>query len=358
MAAPSVRAVGTPTTGASATFVPNIPAHAAGDILILSVSNSHNAMSAPAGGWALVTGSGQGNGAGGAAADSVYCFVYWLRAASGAESNPTVDPGTGVALGVIISVQGCIASGDPFDAIVNGQSTVGTSPLSIPSPTTTGADRLILGTVATDRDEPSTGTFFSTPTNADLTGIVLQVNRTISSSSGAGLGIWSGTKATAGAVANSSMAAGAAEEWAYTVVALLPAASTQDLTPSLVTNTQTFHGPTITTGAVSLTPALFTNTQTFYAATVTSSYALQPGLLTNTQTFHGPTITVGAVTLAPSLVTNDQVFYGPTVAIVVPSVDPPTRRIRSGPINYTLTRSPVLSLGRSPVSGLPRRRVN
>ena len=85
------------------------------------------------------------------------------------------------------------------------------------------------------------------------------------------------------------------------------------LTPSLITNSQTFYAPTVTPGAVTLAPSLVTNTQTFYAATVSTSNTLQPSLLTDDQTFYAPTVSVGAVTLAPSLVTNSQTFYGATV---------------------------------------------
>ena len=78
--------------------------------------------------------------------------------------------------------------------------------------------------------------------------------------------------------------------------------STQTLTPSLVTNTQTFYGPTISPGAVSIAPSLVTNTQVFYS----------------------PTVTPGAVLLAPELVSNEQVFYGPTVSGQVPAVETPS----------------------------------
>jgi hypothetical protein len=48
-----------------------------------------------------------------------------------------------------------------------------------------------------------------------------------------------------------------------------PGAPTQDLLPSLFTNTQTFYGPTITGGTATVAPPLLTNTQTFYSPTIT-----------------------------------------------------------------------------------------
>lgn len=89
--------------------------------------------------------------------------------------------------------------------------------------------------------------------------------------------------------------------------------ATYALTPGLFTNSQTFHAPTVTPGAVDLTPSLVTNTSTIYAPEIASGWALSPGLLTNTQTFYAATVTVGGVELAPSLVTNGQTFYGPTI---------------------------------------------
>lgn len=90
----------------------------------------------------------------------------------------------------------------------------------------------------------------------------------------------------------------------------------QTLTPSLVTNSQTFHAPTVTAGAVTLAPSLVTNNQTFHAATVTAGTVnLTPSLVTNGQTFYAPVVANGGVTLAPSLVTNSQTFPSPTISV-------------------------------------------
>jgi hypothetical protein len=92
-----------------------------------------------------------------------------------------------------------------------------------------------------------------------------------------------------------------------------PAVSaTRSLTPSLFTNGQTFYTPTVT-ATRTLTPSLFTNSQAFYPATVSQGFLLQPALFTNGQSFYGPTVTPGPVALTPSLFTNAPTFYGPTV---------------------------------------------
>ena len=88
---------------------------------------------------------------------------------------------------------------------------------------------------------------------------------------------------------------------------------TAPLEPSLFTNSQTFHQPTVTPGAVDLTPSPLTNTQTFYDPTVASNYTLSPSLFTNAQIFYEPVVVPGSVALTPSLFTNSQTFYAPTV---------------------------------------------
>lgn len=105
---------------------------------------------------------------------------------------------------------------------------------------------------------------------------------------------------------------GALSEFALSgVVFQAPGPSTQTLTPSLFTNTQTFYAATVTRGAVNVSPTLFTNDQTFYGPTVAQVTSVAPSLFTNTQTFYGSTVTTTR-NLSPSLFTNTQTFYSPT----------------------------------------------
>ena len=92
------------------------------------------------------------------------------------------------------------------------------------------------------------------------------------------------------------------------------ASGTQNLTPSLFSNTNSFFAPTVAAGAVDLTPGLFSNTNSFPAATVSSSYDLTPGLFSETNSFHSATIAPGAVALTPSLYTNSNTFFTQTVS--------------------------------------------
>ena len=92
------------------------------------------------------------------------------------------------------------------------------------------------------------------------------------------------------------------------------AGAANSVNPPLFTNTQTFYAPAITPGTVTLTPSRHTNTQTFYATTASpGAFALTPALFTNSHTFHAATLSPGVVALTPTLFTNSQTFAAPTV---------------------------------------------
>jgi len=91
------------------------------------------------------------------------------------------------------------------------------------------------------------------------------------------------------------------------------AGGAQALAPSLVTNSQTFHAPTVTRGTVTLTPSLATNNASFFAPTVSGLNTLALSLVTSANAFFVPTVTAGAVNLAPSLATNSSSFFDPAV---------------------------------------------
>lgn len=122
----------------------------------------------------------------------------------------------------------------------------------------------------------------------------------------------------------------------YTVIGSWYATSSGDnLSPSLFTNSATFHTPTITTGAVGLTPSLFSDSDTFNTHTALSVYALTVPLHTNTGTFYVPAVAVinglvpslfsdgdtfhsavvapGAVNLSPALYSDADSFHAPTI---------------------------------------------
>lgn len=86
------------------------------------------------------------------------------------------------------------------------------------------------------------------------------------------------------------------------------------LTPNLFTNSNTFYTQVVSVGAVDLTPSLFQNSNTFYTQVVLAITPLTPDLFVNDNTFYTQVVGVGAVDLAPSLFTNTNVFVTHTVS--------------------------------------------
>lgn len=102
------------------------------------------------------------------------------------------------------------------------------------------------------------------------------------------------------------------DSWVGATIALRPGAAVQNLDPPLLTNSQTFHAPTVS-ASYTLSPSLLTNGQTFHAPTVTSAVTLSPPLVTNAQTFYSPSISQ-TTTLAPPLLDSSASVFAPTVA--------------------------------------------
>jgi hypothetical protein len=121
------------------------------------------------------------------------------------------------------------------------------------------------------------------------------------------------------------------------------------LTPSLYTNTQTYHAATVTVGGVTLTPDLYTNTNTFYSATVANTTELTPSLFTNTNTFYSATVSPGSIDLTPDLFTNDQTFFTPIITLyLVPDVFTNTNTFYEATVTATYELLPDLFFNTNP----------
>ena len=98
--------------------------------------------------------------------------------------------------------------------------------------------------------------------------------------------------------------------------------TTQNLSPSLLTNTSTVYTPTLNPGAVSVEPPLLTNTSTVYTPTVSpGTVTISPSLLTNSNTIYTPTVEAGTI-IAPDLLTNTSTVYQPTLQPGPVSIEP------------------------------------
>lgn len=338
-------ALGTPTDGGAAysltagatTVSPAYPASiAANDVLILIVgmkpSTANGGTVTTPNGWTLQESLTAAGGYGttlGADTGNTNLWIFTKDAVAGTETgNLTVTVGTNnICWGIIVRIPGGGGTSFTYGTADGSRTTAPTSGTAFTTLLTNGATapNLQNGDVAiwamviptdvlnngfTAPTISSTGTTFGTAveleepdsgTGNDIGGYVAYAIATAGSSTAAPT---VGVTAT-GTVTN-----------VRGPIALIRVRDTsQTLTPSLYTNSQTFYQPTVNRGAVTLTPSLYTNDQTFYSPDVTQTGGAQnldPSLYTNTQVFYDPTVTA-TYTLTPNLYTNTQTFFALTV---------------------------------------------
>jgi hypothetical protein len=133
------------STGADVTVT--LPGHTSGDILLLACVVRDQDDSATVSGWTAVTGTPFDR-----STVSRY-WLFWLRAASSAETNPLFDKSTatGDTFCAVINYNGAEPSGDPWEAL--GAATTGTAdPASVSQVTTATANALVVVAVAGEDD--------------------------------------------------------------------------------------------------------------------------------------------------------------------------------------------------------------
>lgn len=156
MAAPTWQANGSPTATASvSTRTPTLPAHAADDILVVAAIKNNAGNLSISAGW-NVLGAAEGNA-------NMSTALWWKRAVSGAETNPTVTSSTAadasnVLLADSFNIRGCITTVDPFEAGAWSGSPVSSTTPQSTAINTLGIDRLVVCFVLIDDDTSHSGT--------------------------------------------------------------------------------------------------------------------------------------------------------------------------------------------------------
>lgn len=283
------------------------PGSATGDLIVfIAASNSANAPLAPTGfSTALAATGGTPN------------LAVFYKIADGSEGGLFTCNGSLNANGWVEVVVYRAKTGS--GAVYSGLDVVGTvdtSGSSAPSITTTSSLDLALaifscGTASTEVSSTTAGDYTERLDSYQSTGVAGQQISVYDKSVSAGsTGLQSVT--WSGPVAPTS--------WANVQIGFKFAPVTSlSLSPSLFTNTETFHAPTVTVGSVNLAPTLVSDTDSFFAPTVTrGAVNLAPTRYDNTQTFHAPTVTRGAVNLAPSLLASTENVFSPTVTASFP----------------------------------------
>lgn len=210
---PVVVGVGTVSDGAGSTN-PGLPSGwRPYDIHVLQTeSNAAEPVTAPSGWTDLAIPSGNG---------ASQLGMFWRRAVSG-DVAPTIADSGDHTIARIIGIRGCPPTGDPWNATASNQNVTGggTTSVSFGGLTTTLDRCLVIGAISSNGSNASP---YSGWTNADLTNIVEQIDNATTAGNTGSIGMFTGTKATAGSVGTSSVTASSTPTFGgYFVGALKP----------------------------------------------------------------------------------------------------------------------------------------
>lgn len=189
--------IGSTTTASPAWPVTVLP-NDIGLLVVESAGGEPVTLSTPAG-FVACPDSPVATGAGTA---GTQLSVFWCRATADVMPNPVVaDPGDHV-WARIFCIRGCIAEGSPFNASANAVKAAATAAYSAPAVTTTQDNCLIVNIISHDLD--NAGNVFSAQANASLGTVTERLDGGTTQGNGGGIGVITGTLATAGASGNTT----------------------------------------------------------------------------------------------------------------------------------------------------------
>ncbi len=218
--APIPQAVGAMASGAAA-ITPLWPAHTDNDIALLFVESCGGeaiTLSTPAG-FVAVTNSPSSTGT---TTNGTRISVFWCRATGTTMTDPVVADSGNHQIAFIETFRGCIATGNPWDVTAATVKAAASTSVSITGVTTTVDNCLVVYAAAADND--ANGARFSAEANASLTGLTERFDDGSNLGNGGGIGVWTGSKATAGATGTLTATVTSSIN-AYLVLALKPAAN-------------------------------------------------------------------------------------------------------------------------------------
>ena len=192
---PTFVAAGTPVCLGTAITV-TWPTHVADDIGLLFIttdSSEASTLATPAG-FVEIADSPQDAGV---ITTGTRLTVFWCRATSAAMTSPVTNDSGNFQFGVILTFRDCVSSGNPWDVTAGDTNEGGSTAVSIPGDTTTGPNRLIVAACSHATDTALAQ--FSGWANADLGDVTERFDASDTPSNGGGIGIATGTKASAGA---------------------------------------------------------------------------------------------------------------------------------------------------------------
>lgn len=227
MALPTWQAAGTQAESSGASISPAWPTHEADDIGLLIFQTANEAITlsgAAAADWTPLPDSPQGTGTGNDS-DATRLTTFWARATSDAMGAPDTGATSGVQIGLIVTIRGCTASGNPYDVTAGDVETdTAETAVVVPGNTTTVIDCLIVNIVAHGIDGNPTDPVTSWA-NGDLSDVTERVDVTTAASKGGGFSVMTGGKAAAGAYGTSTATLDSGHTQGRQSIALQPPAA-------------------------------------------------------------------------------------------------------------------------------------
>jgi hypothetical protein len=218
-ALPTFVAAGTVASG-TGDITPGLPAGWASNDILLVFCESGTADPPPAvpTGYAHVTGSS-------ISTTGTRLTVFWKRSTS-VESAPLIADTGNHQSARMIAVRGCRTTSNPWEITQTSVEAVVDTSGSATGPTTTQANCFIVIAASSDYDPAGDDTVgYSAWTNAALGSLTEQIDNRSAAGGGGGLGVATGTKASAGAVGATTYTLANAANKAHLVIALAPTTS-------------------------------------------------------------------------------------------------------------------------------------
>ena len=219
MATPVVNSVGDIAFGNGITVNPGA-SHTVDDIdvtLLETVDSSVISLATP-NGFAEVTALNQ------VIAGATQMSVWWRRW-NGTDGSPVFASADNHQIARMISISGCITSGDPWDIVLTGiTDSVADTSVEIIGGTTTVAECLILAMVVQELPDANSTAQFTSWANADLSSVTEQMDNARNVGNGGAVGMATGEKATAGLFGTTTATAATSSRRVGGMLALKPPA--------------------------------------------------------------------------------------------------------------------------------------
>lgn len=207
---PILTSIGNYAENTAGLTVPAPPSYINGDLLVLIVTSTNQTITTPTvgGTWTQVTNSPQSTGTAGAS-QSIRIAVF-TKIASGAQANVTVTDTGVLTIGQMFAFRK-VDQTTPVEVTAGSVLATAGTTHTLPAVTTSTNNALIAHCAGIGRDALLTSGAYTSPTNANLTGLTVNASRTTATANGGGIGMVTGRKVTAGATGTTTVSVASAK---------------------------------------------------------------------------------------------------------------------------------------------------